>query len=57
MNEQQKQAGADALIKLENAFPDSRSGGAVQTAKDALEVLKSEAHESVQNGEADENAT
>ena len=56
MNEYQKQAGASALIKLENSFPDSRHGGAVQAAKDALEIMKGEAHESVQNGTCDESA-
>lgn len=54
MTEEQKQAGADALIKLENSFPDSRYGGSVQTAKEALMVMKCAAPESVQNGTSDE---
>ena len=56
MNEYQKQAIADAKIKLENSFPHARYGGSIKAAYDALEVCTPQAHESVQNGTCDEVA-
>ena len=56
MNEYQKQAIADAKIKLENSFPQARYGGSIKAAHDALDVCAPQAHESVQNGTCDENA-
>ena len=53
MNEYQKQAIADAKIKLENSFPQARYGGSIKSANDALEVCTPQAHESVQNGTCD----
>lgn len=54
MSELQKQAIADAKIKLENSYPNARYGGSIKTAHEALEICTEQAHESVQNGTCDD---
>ena len=57
MNEAQKQAVANAKIKLESIWSSGAPDGArgwIGVALDAVEVLAPQAHESVQNGTCDD---
>jgi len=59
MNEEQKQAVANAKIKLANIWASGAPEGArgyVGVALDHAEILAPQAHESVQSGTCDENA-
>ena len=60
MNEEQKQAVANAKIKIGNAIPHfveiGLSPDELNKCLDVFEPLTPQAHESVQNGTCDENA-
>lgn len=60
MNEEQKQAVANAKIKIGNAIPHfveiGLSPDGLNKCLNVLEPLTPQAHESVQNGTCDENA-